>query len=319
MSEEHISYSIDDENRFRLVCGVNDEHLSALAALLDGKVFSYGNEIIYAEPSKPKQLLFKNVIEEADALARSGKEVTAEQLENLFFAVRDRKTFALQLMKTEKIVPAPKAVVTPRTVRQAELIHTLENYEMTFAVGPAGTGKTFIAVTHAMQTLAEKAVRKIVLTRPVVEAGENLGFLPGDLQQKINPYLRPIYDVLERFLPQETVKLYEEKKIIEVIPLAYMRGRSLDNAYIILDEAQNATVEQMKMFLTRIGENSKTVVTGDDTQIDLDKRRQSGLVDALTTLSGIDDIAFIRFRREDVIRNRLVKKIVEAYEKNGRR
>ena len=245
--------------------------------------------------------------------------MTAEQLENLFFAVRDRKTFALQLMKTEKIVPAPKAVVAPRTVRQAELIHTLENYEMTFAVGPAGTGKTFIAVTHAMQTLAEKAVRKIVLTRPVVEAGENLGFLPGDLQQKINPYLRPIYDVLERFLPQETVKLYEEKKIIEVIPLAYMRGRSLDNAYIILDEAQNATVEQMKMFLTRIGENSKTVVTGDDTQIDLDKRRQSGLVDALTTLSGIDDIAFIRFRREDVIRNRLVKKIVEAYEKNGRR
>ena len=315
MSEDHISYSIDDKNRFQLVCGINDENLTILGSLLDGKVFSYGNEIIYAEESKPKQLLFKSVIEEMFALSGAGGDLSPEKIESLFFAVRDRKTFAKQLLQTEKIVPTPKGVVTPRTVRQAELIHTLENYDITFAIGPAGTGKTFIAVTHAMQSLENREMRKIVLTRPVVEAGENLGFLPGDLQQKINPYLRPIYDVLERFLPAETIKLYEERKLIEVIPLAYMRGRSLDNAYIILDEAQNTTVEQMKMFLTRMGENSKIVITGDDTQIDLAKRQHSGLLHACSVLSDIDEIAFIRFHKEDVIRNRLVRKIVDAYER----
>lgn len=315
MSEDHISYTIDDKNRFQLVCGVNDENLTVLASLLDGKVFSYGNEIICAEESKPKQLLFKSVIEEMFVLSGTGGDLTPEKIESLFFAVRDRKTFAKQLLQTEKIVPTAKSVVTPRTVRQAELIHTLENYDITFAVGPAGTGKTFIAVTHALQSLENKEMRKIVLTRPVVEAGENLGFLPGDLQQKVNPYLRPVYDVLERFLPAETIKVYEERKLIEVIPLAYMRGRSLDNAYIILDEAQNTTVEQMKMFLTRMGENSKIVITGDDTQIDLAKRQQSGLLHACSVLSEIEEIAFIRFRKEDVIRNRLVRKIVDAYER----
>lgn len=315
MSEDHISYTIDDKNRFQLVCGVNDENLTVLASLLDGKVFSYGNEIICAEESKPKQLLFKSVIEEMFVLSGTGGDLTPEKIESLFFAVRDRKTFAKQLLQTEKIVPTAKSVVTPRTVRQAELIHTLENYDITFAIGPAGTGKTFIAVTHALQSLENKEMRKIVLTRPVVEAGENLGFLPGDLQQKVNPYLRPVYDVLERFLPAETIKVYEERKLIEVIPLAYMRGRSLDNAYIILDEAQNTTVEQMKMFLTRMGENSKIVITGDDTQIDLAKRQQSGLLHACSVLSEIEEIAFIRFRKEDVIRNRLVRKIVDAYER----
>ena len=183
MSEDHISYSIDDKNRFQLVCGINDENLTILGSLLDGKVFSYGNEIIYAEESKPKQLLFKSVIEEMFALSGAGGDLSPEKIESLFFAVRDRKTFAKQLLQTEKIVPTPKSVVTPRTVRQAELIHTLENYDITFAIGPAGTGKTFIAVTHAMQSLENREMRKIVLTRPVVEAGENLGFLPGDLQQ----------------------------------------------------------------------------------------------------------------------------------------
>lgn len=315
MSEDHISYSTDDKNRFQLVCGVNDEHLVVLSSLIDGKVFSYGNEIIYAGDVKSKQLLFKSVIEEMFQWAKNGDEITAEKIESLFFAVRDRKIFARQLLQTEKIVPTAKTVVTPRTVKQAELIHTLENYAVTFAIGPAGTGKTFLAVTHAMQALENKEVRKIVLTRPVVEAGENLGFLPGDLQQKINPYLRPIYDVLERFLPTETIKIYEERKVIEVVPLAYMRGRSLDNAYIILDEAQNTTVEQMKMFLTRMGEKSKIVITGDDTQIDLAKSRQSGLLNACSVLSGIDEIAFIRFHKDDVIRNRLVRKIVDAYER----
>lgn len=315
MSEDHISYSTDDKNRFQLVCGVNDSNLTILSSLLGGKVFSYGNEIIYAEESKPKQLLFKSIIEEMFQWTKNSSEITPEKIESLFFAVRDRKLFAKQLLQTEKIVPTSKAVVSPRTVKQAELIHALDNYEMTFAVGPAGTGKTFIAVTHALQALENKEARKLVLTRPVVEAGENLGFLPGDLQQKINPYLRPIYDVLERFLSAETIKSFEEKKIIEVIPLAYMRGRSLDNAYIILDEAQNTTVEQMKMFLTRMGEHSKTVIIGDDTQIDLAKNRPSGLSHACHVLAEISEIAFLRFHKEDVMRNRLVKKIVDAYER----
>lgn len=315
MSEDHISFSIDDKNQFQGVCGVNDSHLQLLSSLLDGKVFSYGNEIIYAEAVKSKQVLFKKLVEELLSFVTKGDELNKEKIENLFFAVRDQKHFAQHLLKTEKLVPTSKALVSPRTLKQAEFIHTLQNYDLTFAIGPAGTGKTFLAVTHALQSLANKEIRKLVFTRPVVEAGENLGFLPGDLQQKINPYLRPIYDVLERFLPMDVIKGYEEKKIIELIPLAYMRGRSLDHAYIILDEAQNTTIEQMKMFLTRMGEGSKIVITGDDTQIDLDRRHPSGLIHAMKVLSSIDEIAFIHFHHEDVIRNPLVRKIVDAYEK----
>ena len=186
-----------------------------------------------------------------------------------------------------------------------------------FGVGPAGTGKTFLAVAMAVTALKAKQVSRIVLTRPAVEAGEKLGFLPGDLQSKIDPYLRPLYDALGEMLGAESFRAYGEKGIVEIVPLAYMRGRTLDDAFIILDEAQNTTTEQMKMFLTRLGNNSKAVVTGDITQIDLPAMRKSGLVEAISILDNIEGIKIFRFSRRDVVRHPLVQKIIRAYEKHG--
>jgi phosphate starvation-inducible PhoH-like protein len=181
-------------------------------------------------------------------------------------------------------------------------------------VGPAGTGKTFLAVAHALQEVLAKRKRKLVLTRPVVEAGESLGFLPGDLTQKISPYLRPLYDAIETLLPFEILRRLEEQNVIEIAPLAYMRGRSLRDSYIILDEAQNTTKEQMKMFLTRLGENSRAVVTGDITQVDLPKRIRSGLLDAVSILEGIEDVSITYLNHEDVVRSPQVQRIIQAYD-----
>ena len=182
-----------------------------------------------------------------------------------------------------------------------------------FGIGPAGTGKTYLAVAIAVAALRNHDVQRLILTRPAVEAGESLGFLPGDLTEKIEPYLAPLYDALYDMLPPEKVRVYEEQHIIEVLPLAYMRGRTLNNAYVILDEAQNTTPMQMKMFLTRLGANSKAIVTGDITQIDLPDRQKSGLIDALEILRGIEGIEFVYFDTTDVVRHRLVKKIIKAY------
>ncbi len=196
-----------------------------------------------------------------------------------------------------------------------ELIRKFNKYDIVFAAGPAGTGKTYLAVAKALSELLQKKKRKLIITRPVVEAGESLGFLPGDLIQKISPYLRPLYDAIEAMLPFETIQKMEETNMIEIAPLAYMRGRSLSDSFIILDEAQNTSKEQMKMFLTRIGEGSKAVITGDITQIDLPNRKQSGLIHALNTLKHIRQIGFSFFTSEDVMRNPLVKQIIDAYEK----
>ena len=186
---------------------------------------------------------------------------------------------------------------------------------MTIAVGPAGTGKTYLAVAMAVKAFRAKQINRIILTRPAVEAGENLGFLPGDLQQKVDPYLRPLYDALFDMLGAENFKRYQERGDIEVAPLAYMRGRTLDDSFIILDEAQNTTVEQMKMFLTRLGFNSKIVVTGDITQIDLPDGRRSGLIDSVQVLKNIDDISIVKLSAKDVVRHKLVQSIINAYEK----
>lgn len=187
-----------------------------------------------------------------------------------------------------------------------------------FAIGPAGTGKTYLAVAFAVSALKNKQINKVVLSRPAVEAGESLGFLPGDLSEKIDPYLKPLYDALEDMIPMEKLKNYMEKNIIEIVPLAYMRGRTLNNSFVILDEAQNATNVQMKMFLTRLGPNSKAIITGDITQIDLPGKEYSGLVQIQNVLKGIQDIEFVYFNKNDVVRHRLVKNIIDAYERyNG--
>ncbi|MBR5498258.1 MAG: PhoH family protein [Clostridia bacterium] len=206
--------------------------------------------------------------------------------------------------------------VKPKTLGQKKYIDAIKNNTVVFGIGPAGTGKTYLAVAMAVNAFRAKEVNRIILTRPAVEAGEKLGFLPGDLQQKVDPYLRPLYDALFDMLGAESFQRYQEKGCIEVAPLAYMRGRTLDESFIILDEAQNTTPEQMKMFLTRLGFNSKIVVTGDVTQIDLPDGKRSGLVEAVKILKNVDDIQAVRFSEKDVVRHKLVMDIIKAYEKN---
>ena len=232
------------------------------------------------------------------SLARSGEDGRVQELTENFIAI------------TAKGRP-----VRPKTLGQKEYLKAIQTHPITFGVGPAGTGKTYLAVAMAVKSFKSKDVERILLTRPAVEAGEKLGFLPGDLQNKVDPYLRPLYDGLYDMLGPETFQRLLEKQTIEVAPLAYMRGRTLDNAFIILDEAQNTSPEQMKMFLTRMGSGSKVVVTGDVTQIDLPDKSRSGLVDALAVLKNIDGIAQIRFSEKDVVRHRLVQEIVKAYDR----
>ncbi len=231
------------------------------------------------------------------SLAREGKEKRVQELSENFITV------------TAKGKP-----IRPKTLGQKEYLEAIRDNPITFGVGPAGTGKTYLAVAMAVKAYKAKDVSRIILTRPAVEAGEKLGFLPGDLQQKVDPYLRPLYDALFDMFGAETYERLVEKQAIEVAPLAYMRGRTLDNSFIILDEAQNTTPEQMKMFLTRMGSASHVVVTGDVTQIDLPDKRRSGLVHALHVLQGIEGITQIHFTEKDVVRHRLVQQIVKAYE-----
>lgn len=205
-------------------------------------------------------------------------------------------------------------LVKPRTAKQQKLVEAVYNNDIVFAIGPAGTGKTYVAVALAVRALKNKEVKKIIITRPAVEAGENLGFLPGDLKEKIDPYLRPIYDALEDMIPPEKLRFYQENHIIEIAPLAYMRGRTLHNAFILLDESQNTTPMQLKMFLTRMGPDSKMIITGDMSQIDLPLKQKSGLIDAIETLTGIQGISFVHLDAVDVMRHPLVKKIIKAYE-----
>ncbi|WP_243838425.1 MULTISPECIES: PhoH family protein [Providencia] len=211
-------------------------------------------------------------------------------------------------------IKTKRGVIKPRTPNQAQYIANILDHDITFGIGPAGTGKTYLAVAAAVDALERQEVRRILLTRPAVEAGEKLGFLPGDLSQKVDPYLRPLYDALFEMLGFEKVEKLIERNVIEVAPLAYMRGRTLNDAFIILDESQNTTIEQMKMFLTRIGFNSKAVVTGDITQVDLPRGSKSGLRHAIEVLSGVDDLSFNFFHSEDVVRHPVVAKVVMAYE-----
>ncbi len=208
-------------------------------------------------------------------------------------------------------------VIRAKTPNQQVMVEKAKAFDILFAIGPAGTGKTYTAVALAVKALKDKAVKKIVITRPAVEAGENLGFLPGDLKEKIDPYLRPIYDALDDMIPGEKLKFYLENRIVEIAPLAYMRGRTLNNAFILLDEAQNTTPMQMKMFLTRMGPSSKVIITGDKSQVDLPQKQRSGLIDAIEVLKDIKGIAFVELDGSDVVRHKLVRKIIEAYDKKG--
>lgn len=248
---------------------------------------------------------------------KAGGSVRNRDFSHALNVVTHEGISALKDMMSERIqTSSKKGSVTPKTVGQKKYVDAIRNHDVTFGVGPAGTGKTYLAMAMAVAALREEKASRIVLTRPAVEAGEALGFLPGDLYEKITPYLRPLHDALQDMLPAEEIQKHMERNVIEIAPLAYMRGRTLNNAFIILDEAQNATTEQMFMFLTRLGLNSKAVITGDETQIDLPPHKHSGLVEAHHALRGTEGIAIIEFTRRDVVRHPLVQRIIAAYEEH---
>lgn len=250
-------------------------------------------------------------------LINKGEPLNSQNVNYVVSLVRDGNEDKLNEISGDCICITTKGrPVKPKTLGQKKYIDAIKQNTIVFGVGPAGTGKTYLAVAMAVNAFRAKEITRIILTRPAVEAGEKLGFLPGDLQQKVDPYLRPLYDALFDMLGAESFQKYQEKGNIEVAPLAYMRGRTLDDSFIILDEAQNTTPEQMKMFLTRLGFNSKIVVTGDITQIDLPDGKKSGLVEATKILKNVDDIQTVRFSEKDVVRHRLVMDIIKAYEKN---
>lgn len=250
--------------------------------------------------------------------ADGGGEINEQSIRYLSDILKEDSSSDISSLNSDCICTTVKgAPIKAKTLGQKEYTNTIKNNIITIGVGPAGTGKTYLAVAMAVAAFKRKEVNRIILTRPAVEAGESLGFLPGDLQDKVDPYLRPLYDALFEMLGGDNYNSYHEKGMIEVAPLAYMRGRTLDNSYIILDEAQNTTREQMKMFLTRIGFNSKVVITGDVTQIDLPRGKLSGLKDAIRVLSGIEDIGICYLSARDVVRHPLIQKIIKAYAKNG--
>jgi phosphate starvation-inducible protein PhoH and related proteins len=248
---------------------------------------------------------------------KAGTPVKTREFHQAVSIVKNEGISALKELHSERIhTSSKKANVTPKTTGQKRYVQAIRQHDVTFGIGPAGTGKTYLAMAMAVAALREEKVARIILTRPAVEAGEALGFLPGDLYEKIAPYLRPLHDALHDMLPADEIQKHTERGIIEIAPLAYMRGRTLNHAFIILDEAQNSTTEQMFMFLTRLGHNSKAVITGDITQIDLPPHKHSGLVEAHRALKNIDGIALVEFQRKDVVRHPLVQRIIAAYEEH---
>jgi phosphate starvation-inducible PhoH-like protein len=292
------------------LAGDYDSFLRSLEDRLDLEIDLRGNQVTLSG-DEGRVAAAAAVIGELAELVGSGHTLGPTTLEAVASAVEGAQPVGRMLGDT--IWRHRQTLITPKTTGQKGYVDAIRAHTVTFGIGPAGTGKTYLAVALAVAALARKEVGRIILTRPAVEAGERLGFLPGDLQAKVDPYLRPLFDALYDMLDPERVQTYLEQGQIEIAPLAFMRGRTLNDSFIILDEAQNTTVEQMKMFLTRLGYGSRMVVTGDITQIDLPRDRRSGLVTVGEVLDGVPDIAFVRFGKADVVRHRLVQRIVEAY------
>ncbi|MGI6144691.1 MAG: PhoH family protein [Peptococcia bacterium] len=312
IKERHFSLSNQEA---AVLYGLQDENLKFLESHLGAKIVARGGNIQISGSEEDVELV-SEVFNQLIKLIRAGNNISIPDLNYCIQAVTAGKGGRLTEALNQVIqVTARGKQIKPKTIGQYQYVQAIKANDVTFGIGPAGTGKTYLAVVMAVSALKNKEVNRIVLTRPAVEAGEKLGFLPGDLQEKVNPYLRPLYDGLYDVLGIDTARRYMEKSIIEVAPLAYMRGRTLDDSFIILDEAQNTTPEQMKMFLTRIGFGSKAVVTGDVTQVDLPKEANSGLVEVQQILKGIEKISFQYLTQADVVRHPVVQKIVLAYEK----
>ncbi|NIJ54108.1 PhoH family protein [Dyadobacter arcticus] len=296
--------------------GIHNSNIKEVAAAFpESKIISRGNEI-RIQGTAPEIIRITDIMESLLAHYQRYGKITNDNVKGYLNGLV-KGPVANGENDDDVIVYGNKGlVVKAKTKNQKLLVEQAEKFDLVFAVGPAGTGKTYTAVAIAVRALKNKEVRKIIITRPAVEAGENLGFLPGDLKEKIDPYLRPIYDALDDMIAPEKLKLYLESRVIEIAPLAYMRGRTLNNAFILLDEAQNTTPMQMKMFLTRMGPSSKAIITGDKSQIDLPKNLRSGLIDSLHVLKGIKGISFVELDGSDVVRHRLVRDILAAYEKS---
>jgi phosphate starvation-inducible PhoH-like protein len=299
--------------------GVHDQNIKYLESLLDVRINGRGHNLKVDGDPKDVETV-ERILEDFSALFAEGRQFSDKELREAFAQIAEDRAYSLRDYFTRsRFSPAGKKQVAPKSAMQRRYIETIQQKDIVFGIGPAGTGKTYLGVAMAVQALVQKQVNRIVLARPAVEAGEKLGFLPGDLQEKVDPYLRPLYDALFDLVDYERVTRLLEKRVIEIAPLAFMRGRTLSDAFVILDEAQNTTSEQMKMFLTRIGFGSKAVITGDVTQIDLPHGKRSGLVEAERVLAGIDGIDFIYFTDKDVVRHKLVQMIIKAYESHTKK
>jgi len=307
-----------------IIFGVGDENLRKIESQFDVSLIARGNVIkISGSPEDVEAVAA--IIQELIFLAAKNKQLSPSDVETIIHVVKADFQSQADAVRSPRITPEKKAVdevilftkkgyIKPRTEGQRRIVEAVRTHDIVVVIGPAGTGKTYLAVALAVAALKDKEVNKIILARPAVEAGESLGFLPGDYREKIDPYLRPLYDALEEMLPRDVLRKYMEQNIIEVVPLAYMRGRTLNNAFVILDEAQNATTMQMKMFLTRLGINSKAIINGDITQIDLPDIKNSGLIEIQEVLKDIEGIEFVFLDKKDVVRHRLVRDIIQAYD-----
>ena len=303
------------EESVQAICGAHDENLRRVEKALEVTLGVRGSAVQIKGAASAVGAA-ERLLTDLGALAAMGRRLRSDDLATALRVVAEEPATSLvDFFRTGALIQASRRLVAPRSLNQKRYLRAMLDHELVVSTGPAGTGKTYLAVAVAASALKEQKVRRIVLARPAVEAGEKLGFLPGDLAEKVNPYLRPLYDALFDIIGFDKVSRMLEREVIEVAPLAFMRGRSLNDSFIILDEAQNTTPEQMKMFLTRIGFNSKAVVNGDITQIDLPPGQQSGLKHALQVLRGEDGIAFVRFGQSDVVRHELVQRIVGAYDR----
>jgi len=316
--DSSIDLILEDTNLARVLFGEHHRNLKRLEELTEVEIHTRGNALRILGP-EPEVQVAKRVVDELYHLLKKGFAITENDIEPAVKMISQNPEMHLEKLYREGMTFAGRRKpIFPKSIAQKEYLETIRNNDLVFSIGPAGTGKTYLAMAMAVQALAQGEASRIILTRPAVEAGEKLGFLPGDLIEKVNPYLRPLYDALNDMMDLERVSRLIDRGVIEVAPLAFMRGRTLNNSFVILDEAQNTTILQMKMFLTRLGFDSKAVITGDITQIDLPDPDQSGLVHTTKILKDIPGIQFSYFTDQDVVRHPLVQKIIRAYEEDER-
>lgn len=312
-NQEPLRVALHSVHEAQSLLGQRDEYLRLIEERFEVKVVTRDSGLeIFGDSEQAVSVA--RVFDELLNLLRSGKQLNSNDVKYTIRMIKGKKDFDLEKMASESISVFSKRLIRPKTPGQRLYVEAIKRHDLVFGIGPAGTGKTYLAMAMAISTLKSGTVSRIILTRPAVEAGEKLGFLPGDVYAKIDPYLRPLYDALYDMLPSEMMERYMERGVIEVAPLAFMRGRTLNNSFVVLDEAQNSTSEQMKMFLTRLGFDSKAVITGDITQIDLPAGKGSGLLEVQSILANVEGISFVYLSSEDVVRHELVQRVIEAYE-----